>query len=124
MPSKATKSVESQIQELRQVAAKRLILVVLDGGYSSVLSRSHVLVVHFLFFVDICPFSVYMSPYQICGTQSTSGHSHVSTLALRQSFWWYGGFMLIRFSLISVSAFRQLASKVSCRKDLKWSLSF
>ena len=31
MPTKATKSVENQSQELRQVAAKRLILVVLDG---------------------------------------------------------------------------------------------
>ena len=31
MPTKATKSIESQTQELQQIAAKRLILVVLDG---------------------------------------------------------------------------------------------
>ena len=35
MPEKATGSVERQVEELRQVAAKRLILVVLDGGFQS-----------------------------------------------------------------------------------------
>ena len=34
MPKAATKSEGNQTQELQQVAAKRLILVVLDGVYS------------------------------------------------------------------------------------------
>ena len=32
MPDNATDTVESQVEELQKVAAKRLILVVLDGG--------------------------------------------------------------------------------------------
>ena len=41
MPDKATESVERQLEELRQVAAKRLILVVLDG-LCSYICQSHV----------------------------------------------------------------------------------
>ena len=42
MPDNATDTVQNQIQELRKVAAKRLILVVLDGGYSpELLFKSH-----------------------------------------------------------------------------------
>ena len=36
MPTKAQKSIENQLRELRKIAAKRLILVVLDGWYSGV----------------------------------------------------------------------------------------
>ena len=36
MPDKAADTVENQIQELQQITAKRFILVVLDGVYSSV----------------------------------------------------------------------------------------
>ena len=39
MPEKATHSVESQTEELQQVAAKRLILIVLDGVYSLFMLR-------------------------------------------------------------------------------------
>ena len=35
VPAKATKSVERMVEELRQVAATKLVLVVLDGGYPS-----------------------------------------------------------------------------------------
>ena len=38
MPEKAKESVESSIAELRKVAAKRLILVVLDGVFSTLLT--------------------------------------------------------------------------------------
>ena len=42
MPDNATDTVQNQIQELRKVAAKRLILVVLDGGYpADLLFESH-----------------------------------------------------------------------------------
>ena len=34
MPTKAQKSIENQLRELRKIAAKRLILVILDGLYS------------------------------------------------------------------------------------------
>ena len=34
VPDKATDTIENQLRELRKIAAKRLILVVLDGGYS------------------------------------------------------------------------------------------
>ena len=34
IPDKATDTIENQLRELRKVAAKRLILVVLDGGFS------------------------------------------------------------------------------------------
>ena len=41
IPTKATKSLDSQLQELRKVAAKRLILVVLDGVYCSLVTKLH-----------------------------------------------------------------------------------
>ena len=35
VPAKATKSIERMVEELRQVAATKLVLVVLDGGNPS-----------------------------------------------------------------------------------------
>ena len=35
LPEKATESLEAQMSQLKKVAAKRLILVVLDGGFQS-----------------------------------------------------------------------------------------
>ena len=43
MPQKAKASIEGQITELRKVAAKRLILVVLDGAYGVCADESHYL---------------------------------------------------------------------------------
>ena len=69
MPDNATDTVESQVEELQQVAAKRLILVVLDGVCSVVC------------FYEIMLFTL----LQICGMRSTNAHSLASTLPLPRS---------------------------------------
>ena len=87
MPEKATHSVESQIEELQQVAAKRLILIVLDGVYS-------------LFMLRFYSFPLFLISDQTCGTRSTNGLSRASTLPLRRSFWWYVGLRRVVGSLL------------------------
>ena len=72
IPDKATDTVEDQLRELRKVAAKRLILIVLDGMCS--------VQVH----IGMCS---YRSTFlQICGMPSTSGLSRASIRTLLRSF--------------------------------------
>ena len=64
MPDDATDTVESQVEELQKVAAKKLLLVVLDGVCSVV-----------------CLYEVMLfTLLQTCGMRSMSAHFLASTL--------------------------------------------
>ena len=74
MPENATDTVESQVEELQKVAAKKIILVVLDGACS-------VVCLYEIMLFTLC--------WQIFGTRIMSAHFRASTLPLLPSCWWY-----------------------------------
>ena len=77
MPDSAKDTMESQVEELKQVAAERLILVVLDGVYECCYVCQSVSSSRFSFY------------HQTCGMHSMSDRSHASILPPLQSSWWY-----------------------------------
>ena len=109
MPKKASQSVEGQINELRKVAAQRLILVVLDGICvlrALILLSGSASPLHVSFFSDMWD-AEHERPFS-CIDPATASKLLVVCKMRGDS----GRFLLLR----SLLFFRPLASRASCRK--------